>query len=256
MRAVVRVVIGLQLMCWVAFGLRAEPLRLVTEAWPPYVYEENGQPTGLDYEITREVLRRLGREMQLQFMPWKRCLLAMQQGQADGILDVFYHPSREASMQFASEPLSDIEFVLFYSRSRPFRYRHIDDLRGLVIGISAGYWYNDDAFRTAQTFRREEGPSHEANIGKLARHRVDLVVNDRRTGMFLANRLGLGRKISYNATPVGQDNLYLALARTAELRTLAQAFSEELRRFKTEPAYAELQARYAESPGADEASTP
>ena len=82
------------------------------------------------------------------------------------------------------------------------------------------------------------------------------MVNDRRTGIFLASRLGLGRKISYNATPVGHDHLYLALARTAELRALAQAFSEELRRFKAEPAYAELQARYAELSGADEVSAP
>ena len=240
-----RQIIATLLLCCLALTARAEPLRIVTEAWAPYVYEENGQPTGLDYEISAEVLRRLGVEVEWQFLPWKRCLLAFEQGQADGILDIFRIPEREAHMLFVEEPLSDVEFVLFYSRSRPYPYRQLDDLRDLLIGTSPGYWYNDQAFRDSRLFSREEAPSHEANLGKLVRQRVDLVVNDRRAGLFLAAQLGLGEQIGYNPKAVGTDRLYLALRQTTELAALAARFSAELRRFKQENAYARLQARYA-----------
>ncbi|WP_068824853.1 substrate-binding periplasmic protein [Pseudomonas sp. BMS12] len=234
------------LLCSLAFVAQAQPLRIVTEAWAPYVYEENGQPAGLDYQVSAEVLRRLGVEVQWQFMPWKRCLLAIEQGQADGVLDIFRIPERERAMLFVEEPLSEVEFVLFYARQRPYRYHSLEDLRDLVIGTSPGYWYNDKTFRDSRLFSREEAPTHEANLGKLVRQRVDLVVNDRRAGMYLASHLGLGPQLGYNRKAVGEDRLYLALRRTPELATLAKHFASELRRFKRETAYARLQARYAE----------
>ncbi|MBB1518813.1 substrate-binding periplasmic protein [Aquipseudomonas guryensis] len=241
-----RHLIATLLLSGLAFGAQAEPLRVVTEAWAPYVYEDNGKPAGLDYEITAEVLRRLDIEVQWQFLPWKRCLLALEQGQADAILDIFRLAEREQQMLFVEEPLSEVQFVLFFSRNRPYPYRQLEDLRDLLIGTSPGYWYNDSAFRRSKLFSREEAPSHEANLGKLVRNRVDLVVNDRRAGLFLAAQLGLGQQLGYNTQELGRDRLYLALRRDPALQTLAADFARELRRFKHEAAYAKLQRRYAE----------
>jgi polar amino acid transport system substrate-binding protein len=246
-----RQIIAILLLGCIAFAARGETLRLVTEAWPPYVHEENGKAAGLDYEITREVLSRLGMQLELQFLPWKRCLLALEHGHADGILDIFHLPEREASMLFVDEPLSEVEFVLFHARNRPYPYEHLEDLRDLMIGVSPGYWYNDEALRTSTLFSREEAPTHEANLGKLVRHRVDLVVNDRRAGLYLSAQLGLLDQVDYNRKAVGHDRLYLALRRDPALQRLAADFARELRRFKREPAYARLQQRYAnpEQPG-------
>ena len=47
---------------------RAEQLRIVTDPWAPYVYEENGQPKGIDYEVTAEVFKRLGVDVR-----WSSC---------------------------------------------------------------------------------------------------------------------------------------------------------------------------------------
>lgn len=253
MSVALRQIIALLLLCSFALATRAESLRLVTEAWAPYVYEESGQPAGLDYDITREILRRLDVDVTLQFMPWKRALLAFEQGQADGILDIFRLAERESQMVFIDEPLSEVTFVLFFARNRPYPYARPDDLRDLLIGTSPGYWYNDSEFRNSTLFNREDAPSHEANFGKLVRNRVDLVVNDRRAGSHLAAQMGLARQLDYNTRSVGNDSLYLALRRTPELEQLALDFANELRRFKREDSYRQLQARYAEptdAPGA------
>lgn len=229
-----------------ATSARAESLHLVTDTWAPYVFEQDGQPAGLDYAITHEILQRLGFSLELQFLPWRRCLLAMEQGHADGILDIFPTAEREANLYFVSEPLSEVEFVLFFARSRPHLFQRLEDLRGLKVGVSPGYWYSNASFRTSSLFEREEAASHEANLGKLVRHRVDLVVDDRRAGLFLAKALGLDGEIAYNATSVGHDSLHLALRKTPKMRILARDFAAELRRFKREPAYQALQRRYAE----------
>ena len=40
-----------------------ERLRLVTDDWAPYVYQHEGQPRGIDYEVTTQVFKRLGVEV-------------------------------------------------------------------------------------------------------------------------------------------------------------------------------------------------
>ncbi|MCY1270468.1 Bacterial extracellular solute-binding protein, family 3 [compost metagenome] len=227
----------------------ADALRIVSEPWAPYVYEEEGKLRGLDYEASSVVLKRLGIDVQWNLMPWKRCLTALESGQADGVLDIFRTPEREAWMAFPGEPLSDVQFVLFYARQRPYPFRRMADLQGLKVGVSPGYWYANQVFRTSPLFIREPAPTHEANLGKLVRDRVDLVVNDRRAGRYLIQQMGLGAEIGQHPQVVSRDRQYLAFRRTPHLERLAVRFGEALRRFKREPAYAELVARYRE-PGA------
>lgn len=219
-------------------------MRIVSEAWPPYIYEEDNELRGLDYETAQIVLQRLGVQANWQLMPWRRSLLAFQQGRADAILDVFHTSERDATMLFPSEPMSQVEFVLFYAKARPYPFRRLDDLRGLKVGVSAGYWYADQAFRESPLFIREPAPNHAANFGKLVRDRVDLVINDRRAGRFLLAHLGLSAAIDHHPRVVSRDRLYLGLRRNAGLDALRRDFGRELRRFKREPAYAELNARY------------
>lgn len=227
-------------------AVQAGPLRIVSEPWAPYIFEEGGQLRGLDYEASAIVFKRLGIEVEWNLMPWKRCLVELESGQADAVLDIFRNGERELQMAFPAEPLSEVEFVMFYARQRPYPFQRLADLRGLKVGVSPGYWYADKAFRTSPLFIREPAPTHEANLGKLARDRVDLVVNDRRAGQFLIHQMGLEAQIANHSKVIGRDRLYLAFRRQSRLENLAGPFGEALRRFKQEPEYARLLARYRE----------
>lgn len=238
-----QLIVALLFAC-LSLAAQGQPLRIVSEAWPPYIHDDNGVLRGLDYEAAHTVLQRLGVEVEWQLLPWRRCLMAMEQGQADGILGIFHTPEREASMLFPHEPLSQVELVLFYAKANPHPFHSLADLRGLKIGVSAGYWYSDRAFRESTLFTREPAPSHAANFGKLVRKRVDLVINDRRGGHFVLAQTGLDRHVRQHPRVISRDQMYLGLRRDAGLEELARRFANELHRFKREPAYAALQARY------------
>ena len=235
------------LACW-SLVAQGQPLRIVSEAWPPYIYEENGELHGLDYEATRIVLQRLGVQADWQLLPWKRCSLAVRQGKADAILGTYRSRESEALLVFPSEPLSRIDLVLFYAKARPHPFQALDDLRGLRIGVSSRYRYSDRAFAESQLFVREQAPNHAANFGKLMRERVNLVVNDRYSGSFVLERMGLSAAVTYHPQVIGRDSLYLGLRRNANLEGLAADFARELRHFKLEPAYSLLRSRYGLSP--------
>lgn len=220
-----------------------ERLRLVTDDWAPYVYQHDGQPAGIDYEVTTRVFERLGVEVEVQFLPWKRCLVMIEQGLADGILDIFQAESRQPYLVYAAEPLSDVEFVLFQARARRHAVNSLDDLAGLTVGTSPGYAYGA-AFNEAVHFRREAAPTHEANFGKLMLGRIDLAITDRRVGHYLLRHQGLQQQVEELPLVISRQAQYLGLARKPGREALAQAFAVELRRFKQEPAYAAISNRY------------
>lgn len=243
MPVIAQLLVALLITC-LSFSARGEKIRIVTEPWAPYVYEENGVALGLDYETTAIVFKRLEIEVEWQFLPWKRCLAMLELGQADGALDIFHSAERELTLLYPSEPLSEVEFVLFYANARPHRFDSLDDLRGLTIGTSPGYLYSTQ-FSTSNLFTREPAPSHEANFGKLLRGRIDMLITDRRVGQLVVNELQLNDQISQQPKVVSSNSQFLAVRRSAGMDLLVQRFGAELKRFKQEPAYAELSAKYA-----------
>ncbi|WP_455929361.1 substrate-binding periplasmic protein [Pseudomonas fluorescens] len=231
------------LFACLSFTAYGEKLRIVTEPWAPYVYDDKGSMRGLDYETTVIVFQRLGVEVQWQFLPWKRCLAMLDQGHADGALDIFHSHERDALLLYPSEPLSAVEFVLFYANDRPHPAQTLDDLRGLTVGTSPGYLYGE-AFSESGLFDREPAPSHEANFGKLSLGRIDLVITDRRVGQHVIKAMGLEGKVSQAPLVVSRQPQFLAVRRGAGMDLLVQRFAAELKRFKQEPAYAALSAKY------------
>ena len=244
MSVIVRLLTAVVFAC-LSFVAQGEKLRIVTEPWAPYAYEENGQAKGLDYETTTIVFQRLGVDVEWQFLPWKRCLMQLEQGKADGALDIFHNDERDGILLYPSEPLSEVAFVMFYAKARPHPFTTLDDLKGLTIGTSPGYLYSS-AFRDATGLKHEDGPSHEANFGKLILGRIDLLITDRRVGQRLLNQLQLQDQVDQSPTVIARKNQYLAIRRNAGMDLLVQRFGAELRRFKQEPVYAELFARYAD----------
>ncbi|PVZ15558.1 MULTISPECIES: ABC transporter substrate-binding protein [unclassified Pseudomonas] len=232
------------LLATLAWSAHAEPLRLVTEPWAPFSYLKDGKPTGLDYEIAAEVFRRMNVEVHWQFLPWRRCLAMARQGQADAVLDIFETRERDSMLIYPSEPLSEVEFVLFQANDRPHVFNSLADLQGLIIGTQPGYQYSE-AFLKEPGIHRETAPTLEANLGKLMLGRIDLVITDRRAGQYALEHLNLNQQISALPTAVSSDRQYLALRRGPGMEALAERFASTLRQFRREPAYTALLARFA-----------
>ncbi|MDF0733928.1 transporter substrate-binding domain-containing protein [Pseudomonas entomophila] len=227
---------------------QAERLRLVSDDWAPYLYQFHGRPAGIDYEVTTEVFKRLGIEVDWEFLPWKRCLAMAEQGLADGVMDIFQLDSRKPYLAYPDEPMSTVEFVLFQTTIRRHAVERLEDLAGLTVGTSPGYAYGS-GFNDSPLFRREAAPTHEANFGKLVLGRIDLLITDRRVGRYLRQHLGLESQVEELPLVISRQAQYLGLARKPGREQLAAQFSETLRRFKQEPAFAAISARYEDGNG-------
>lgn len=222
---------------------KASRLLIVSEAWAPYAFADEHGFHGLDYETANTVFKRMGVDVEWQFLPWKRCLAMIENGKADGILDAYRTPEREATLVFPDEPMSSATLVMYYAKAYPHPFTAVDQLQGLTIGTLPG-WIYYAGFNESTVFKREAGPSPEANFNKLLLGRIDLVITDPRVGHYVLNQMGISDSVQQNPLTLGGGDLYLGLRKAPGMPELAKRFSDELKRFKTEAAYQQLNTLY------------
>lgn len=122
-----------------------EPLYLVSdETLAPYSYYENGEATGIDVDIIKEAARRSGIEVKIDLFPWKRTLMMLKTGKADGAFSLFRNNEREELFHFSNNPVHISELAAFMAKDSIAIYKSISDLYGEQVIIVAGFSISDD----------------------------------------------------------------------------------------------------------------
>ncbi len=213
----------------------SEPILIVTETWPPYVFEEDGQAKGFDWDVSRRIFQQMGYEPELRFLPWKKAVDMVVSGQAAALLDVKITPERELSMRFPETHLSSAESTLFAFSSEPFLYEGLNSLSGLRVGVQSGYVYSR-AFTDSVLFKRVPAGSMEENFQMLLSGDVDLVMANRMVGLYVLKTLGI-KGVSASRASVTQGKVYIAFSRAHPFVEQVDEFDQRLAHFKQTQAY-------------------
>ena len=137
------------LVCTAARASEAHPaaIRIAIGEWPPYTSEKlNGH--GIAAKMISEAFAAAGVKVTYVFYPWNRSLELARRGGIEATATWFESADRRADFHL-SDPLFDSKFLLYYLKERPVDWQTIDDLKGLRIGATTGYFYGD-AFARAE----------------------------------------------------------------------------------------------------------
>jgi len=85
---------------------------LATENFKPYSYSDNGSTTGIDYEINKELFKRLGHDVSYEALPWPRQLAYAKKGLGAAILTVYCEDKRPF-LEIVDEPFYQVKISLF-----------------------------------------------------------------------------------------------------------------------------------------------
>lgn len=169
---------------------------------PPFSYRrEDGEVAGLNIDLVREALARLGCRVRLREMPWARALAELEAGRLDILPGALRLPERERFARFA-KPGPQSRNLLFVpsaaSEPAPGRLAELRDGRfrlGVQLGVSYGPDFEalvaDPLF--AQQLHRT--PSRRSLWLMLAAGRLDGVLADEQTGLIEIAQLGLQDQI-------------------------------------------------------------
>jgi polar amino acid transport system substrate-binding protein len=154
-------------------------------SWEPHYGKElkNG---GYTTEITREALKRVGYELKIKWLPWKRALVMAEKGIFDG-LGASYYTTQRAKVFEYSNIVANTQTVFFKLKDKDIKYLKLEDLKPYKIGIGAGYAY-PKSFTDADYLNKEIANKLELNVKKLLNKRVDLIIGSKKVILSSINK--------------------------------------------------------------------
>ena len=160
-------------------------VRMGTLNWPPYI-GVSLENRGYVAEVVGEAFRRSGVAFNFSFMPWARVVHMSKSGQLHGYFPEYDSPE-VAAHSALSDPFPGGPVGFFKRRDTPIAFETLEDLKGYTIGVVRGY-VNTRAFDGAAFLRKEAVVDDYANVKKLLKRRVDLIVCDKYVGRYILER--------------------------------------------------------------------
>jgi ABC-type amino acid transport substrate-binding protein len=207
----------------------------------------DGKYTGLNTDIVIEAGKRIGVDVEVRGMPFKRIESEMQRGAESSVECAFAFsrtPQREQYMTYTSVVLQDADYVLLVRNGSGIR--GLADLAGRTIGVRRGFRLPEAIVHGAGAgvFRLEEVGNDETNFSKLGSQRIDAMLIQHDVGIYMRNKLGHTDFIPL-APPVEHLENYLVFTRGKPAAVLAARFDTALAAIRQDGTYARLRARYA-----------
>lgn len=188
------------------------PTVLAYVDFPPYEYQENGQPKGILVGIVRTVFQRAGLPLELVYYPFKRAQEETRVGSIDGLFNFYKIPERLTHFDY-SEPLIINPLVLFVRRDSGLIFNgSLSELAGLNIGAMQGYTYGAE-FDQSALFTIDRAGSHELNFQKLLLGRIDAYPCDKLVGQYVLRAEGLSSQITFLSEPVNVMQGHIGFAK-------------------------------------------
>lgn len=235
----------------------ADALVLVAADSIPTAYVENGKKTGLLVDIVQEAFQRAGLVVDIQIMPWARCLADVRAGKVDGIFSVYQTRERKEFLTYTDEVLITQVQAFFVRKDSAITFDgDLGKLAGLRIGVinQTSYGPRLDAALEAGLFKTVDvGNSASASISKLLADRVDVIPSYRHVALDSARTLGVSGMIKELTPSIESIPSYLAFTNKRDFERILLAYSQALRSMKKDGTYDAIFAKYLTAPNAHKA---
>lgn len=224
--------------------------------WPPYTYYRRvqGQPTqeltGFTVELLRTIASRRGWTVQIELLPWRRCLEDVRAGMRAIALDAIVTPERQRDY-LLSLPIYETRLMYLWSKQRHpdgFKVQQRKDLHPLRVGGIQGYSYGQlDAEESA---RLQRARTYDSLVQMLHLDRLDIALVSEAV---LLGHAALGNApwlddAALGRAPVGgrpPSPFHLLFSRQdPRAAALHRAFDEEIARMQRNGELAKLRQTY------------
>jgi len=223
----------------------AKPINLVTVEWTPY-YGSSLKDGGIVVDISTEAFKKVGYELKVDYIPWKRALIEGAKGDRyHGVLGGYYSEERSVNYSY-SDAITDTSTVLFKRADDNISYTTLKDLAPYKVGVMRGA-VNGSEFDAATYIKKEEVTNQSQNIKKLADGRIDLMVGSRKVILNeINNNLpDLVDKIEAINPPLQSQDLHILISKKAPgYEQIIKDFNLGLEKIKADGTYDKLMEKH------------
>lgn len=168
-------------------------LVLANAVYPPLVNPPgHASGEGCDIDIAREALKRGGYagDIDLQLVPWKRVLFMLEHGVADFTTTASFSPERDRFLRWSAPYRAGVRYHFYSRKGVGFTLKHLEDLRGHRLALSAGFIYPKAVLEMAAG-QVELGRDVGGAVQLVERGRAEVVIVSALAGTWEIRQLGM-----------------------------------------------------------------
>lgn len=208
-----------------AEGAEVESVVFAEDPWPPYTLGDFGAPTGgIATSMVQEIFDRVGINVELQLLPWKRVLKLAEVGKIDGIMLLMKKPERERYLTFTEMVFEGRDLFYYNTKKMPsFDWTSLADFKDHTIGLVSGFTYDDDFLKAVETYKLNivyiDTP--ENRMAMLHKGNIDFLLGDEAvTNQQLTEKEQWRTAIRPAARPLSVHPMYMAVAKKSPAASL------------------------------------
>lgn len=151
----------------------AEPLRLVTEDYPPYAFRENGVLKGTSVEQIELMMKATGQEHTIEMMPWARALALAETQPMYCVFTTTHNAERDGKFKWV-EPLLWGRTLLIRRAGSHVDPADIEAAAGYRVGATRDD-FTVDLLRAAGFTKLDLASDFNLNLKKLLAGRIEMM---------------------------------------------------------------------------------
>lgn len=174
-------------MRYIAFALglsfcgfaHAEPLKLLTEEYPPYNFSADGKPSGASVEQAELVMKTLGVEYTIEVLPWARAFSLAETQASTCVFTTGHDDERSARFKWVMPLLVD-RIVMLKKAGSAVAPRDLEDAKRFTVGTQRED-FSSNYLRNNNFTKIDLAADMEATLKKLLSERIDLMMTSEKT---------------------------------------------------------------------------
>lgn len=228
----------------------------ITLRWdddPPYFMARDDQVIGIDADLGREAMERMGCSLTFKKLPWARALRDLREGRVDLLSGAYRTAEREQYAHYSSVVGLVSPNVLFIQQddSATGDFNGLEKLldSGFKLGAQIDVSYSDEYSALIQNpdYKKNiEFLSRRESLWKmLARDRIDGVVASKLTGLYEIQELGLSDTIKPSSLIVSNKPAYFIFSKASVNDGFVADFDKALQSMLDDGTFTAIVNKYA-----------
>lgn len=219
----------------------------VTLNWEPY-YGEQLEDDGFISAIAKAAFREMNIDYRIKYIPWKRAVLQIKNGEANILHGAYHSVEREETMYF-SDPLYFAEVVFLQKADTPYKQVPLDDanfFNGKTVGVLRGGIYGKAFEEARKHLDIFEYNDYSNAIQMLHLGRVDFLAEAKPALLHYIKAVNLDRKSFYITYPaISSEGIHLAFSKKfKESKVILDKFNKGLQRIKENGTFEKIINKY------------
>lgn len=227
-----KIALGIVLALLISKPVAAETYYFVGANFPSISEQsDKGHIEGLGVDIAERIVHRLGHQIKIQLLPFKRALYMIETGTADAIIGPYKSKQREKYITYSQLAFYEDALVFYLKKDNHFQWDgQFSSLVGKDIGLTRGWSYGTQFDQFKGQLNTFEVNSVTANFKKLLLGRIELFACHPRAASKVINQLDIAEQIKMASPPIMINRGYFGFSKKRNLDGFINQFNSEFKK--------------------------